>query len=142
MTDEDPEKLLGLLLAAAVALTPVAAQAHRGGSEARCPSALSLGVPLAMSARPAVVLSAGATLAVVSVQVVAAGAGLGADPPPTGAHRAEAERRRCRGPFVTVGTSVVVTAVSAGWMSAAGKALCFVPNEIGASLTHNERITR
>jgi hypothetical protein len=42
-----------------------------------------------------------------------------------------------------VGASVVVTAVSAGWiLSAAGKALCFVPNEIGASLTHHERITR
>lgn len=44
---------------------------------------------------------------------------------------------------VVVGTSLVVTATSAGWvLSAAGQALCFVPNQIGASLTYNERITR
>lgn len=44
---------------------------------------------------------------------------------------------------VAVGTALVVTATSAGWvLSAAGQALCFVPNEIGASLSHNERITR
>jgi hypothetical protein len=38
---------------------------------------------------------------------------------------------------------VLVTAVSAGWvLSAAGQALAFIPNELGASLLYNERITR
>ena len=68
-----PNKLLGLLLAVTVALTPMAAQAHRDGSEASVLSALSLGVPLAISAAPAAaVLSAGAVLTVASVQVAAA----------------------------------------------------------------------
>jgi hypothetical protein len=37
----------------------------------------------------------------------------------------------------------VVTALSAGWiLSAAGNAVCFIPNQIGAALLHNERVTR
>jgi len=44
---------------------------------------------------------------------------------------------------VAAGTAVVVTAFSAGWvLSAAGKAIAFIPNEIGAALLHNERLTR
>jgi hypothetical protein len=42
-----------------------------------------------------------------------------------------------------VGASVTVVAIGAGWvLSAAGEALCFIPNEIGASLLYNEPITR
>jgi hypothetical protein len=44
---------------------------------------------------------------------------------------------------VAAGTAVVVTAFSAGWvLSAAGKAIAYIPNEIGAALLHNERLTR
>jgi len=44
---------------------------------------------------------------------------------------------------VAVGTAVVVTAFSAGWvLSAAGKAIAYIPNEIGAALLYNERITQ
>jgi hypothetical protein len=43
----------------------------------------------------------------------------------------------------TVGAAVVVSAVSTGWLlSAAGTAIAFIPNEIGRSLLHDERITR
>jgi hypothetical protein len=38
---------------------------------------------------------------------------------------------------------VVVSAFSAGWvLSAAGRAIAYIPNEIGAALLHNERVTR
>ena len=41
------------------------------------------------------------------------------------------------------GACLTVVAIGAGWvLSAAGEALCFIPNEIGASLLYNEPITR
>ena len=37
----------------------------------------------------------------------------------------------------------IVTAISTGYvLSAAGEAIAFIPNEIGASLLHNERVTQ
>ncbi len=42
-----------------------------------------------------------------------------------------------------VGTAIVCTAVSTGYvLSAAGQAIAFVPNEIGAALLYNERLGR
>jgi hypothetical protein len=138
-------KLLGLVLAAGVALAPAAAHAHRDGSEASVLSALSLGVPLAISAAPAVaVLSAGAVLTVASVQVATAGTVWVLTQASTGASVVlTLSAAGAEAASTAVGTAVVVTALSTGWiLSAAGKALCFVPNEIGASLIHNERMTR
>ena len=44
---------------------------------------------------------------------------------------------------VAAGTVVVVTAVSTGWvLSTASTAIAFIPNEIGASLLYNEKVTR
>jgi hypothetical protein len=44
---------------------------------------------------------------------------------------------------IGLGTTVVVVALSTGWiLSHAGRAMAFIPNEIGASLLYNERITR
>jgi hypothetical protein len=52
-----------------------------------------------------------------------------------GAEAVEASR-------LAVGTVVTVTALSAGWiLSAAGAALCFVPNALGRSLLYSERVT-
>lgn len=138
-------KLLGLVLAVSVALAPLTAQAHRDGSEASVLSALSLGVPLAVSAAPAAsVLTAGAMLTVASVQVAAAGTVWVLTQASTGASVVlTLSAAGAEAVSATVGTVVVVTALSTGWiLSAAGKALCFVPNEIGASLIHNERMTR
>ena len=43
---------------------------------------------------------------------------------------------------VALATTVVVAAVSTGWiLSAGGRALCFVPNEVGRALLHHERVT-
>ena len=129
----------------AMSAAPLTAQARVGVSEASVASALSLGVPLAVSATaPAVVMSAGAVLAVVSVQVVA-GSTIWVLERASDAARITLKMSAAgvEAASIGVGTSVMVTAVSAGWiLSAAGKALCFVPNEIGASLTHHERITR
>jgi hypothetical protein len=144
-TMKTPNKRLGLLLAATVAMAPMAAQAHRDGSEASVLSAMSLGVPLAISAAPAAaVLSAGAVLTVASVQVVAAGTVWVLTQASTGASVVlNLSAAGAEAVSTTVGTAVVVTALSTGWiLSAAGKALCFVPNEIGASLIYNERMTR
>ena len=47
------------------------------------------------------------------------------------------------GASVLAGTAVLVTAMSTGWvLSAAGRAIAFIPNELGAALLHNERVTR
>jgi hypothetical protein len=47
------------------------------------------------------------------------------------------------GASVLAGTAVVATAFSAGWvLSAAGKAIAFIPNQIGQALLYNERVTR
>ena len=47
------------------------------------------------------------------------------------------------GAATSIGTAVVVTAISTGYvLSAAGEAIAFIPNEIGASLLHNERVTQ
>ena len=129
----------------AMSAAPLTAQARDGVSEASVASALSLGVPLAVSATaPAVVMSAGAVLAVVSVQVVA-GSTIWVLERASDAARITLKMSAAgvEAASIGVGTSVMVTAVRAGWiLSAARKALCFVPNEIGASLTHHERITR
>lgn len=144
-TTKTMKKLLALALAASVVIAPTQAWAHRDGSEASALSALSLGVPLAISAAPAAsVLTAGAVLTVASVEVAAAGVVWVVTQAATGASVAlTLSAAGAEALSVTAGTAVVVTALSTGWiLSAAGKALCFIPNEIGASLIYNERMTR
>jgi hypothetical protein len=47
------------------------------------------------------------------------------------------------GASAVVGGTVVVSTIAAGWLLAsAGEALCFIPNELGRALLHDERITR
>ena len=44
---------------------------------------------------------------------------------------------------VAAGTVVVVTVVATGMvLSAAGRAIAFIPNEIGRSLSYNQRVSR
>lgn len=44
---------------------------------------------------------------------------------------------------LAVGTAVTVVACSTGWvLSAAGRAIAFIPNELGKALLYNERVTR
>ncbi len=125
--------LIGLL-----ATTGSNARAHR--ANASDASALSL-LPIAvMVAAPAMVLSAGAMLTVVAVEASVKGSVWVLERASDGAR---ASVQLASGASAAVGTAVVVTALSAGWvLSAAGQAIAFVPNEIGASLLYNERVTR
>jgi len=131
----------GLLLSSALAFgvaTP--ARAH-GPSEA---SALSLMLPVAVAVSvPVAVLSSGVVLTVVAVEASATGTVWLLESASDGT-RASIRFTGRAGEAVLVGAgiAVVVTALSTGCvLSAAGRAIAFVPNEIGASLLHSERLT-
>lgn len=127
---------------AAAVLATAPAHAHRGGpSDA---SALSL-LPIAVSvAAPAMVLSAGAAFTVVAVEASADGAVWVLERLSDGARTTLRLSGAAAGAAsLGVATVVTVSAVSTGWiLVSAGKAIAFVPNEIGRALLHNERITR
>jgi len=128
-----------LALAAAFAATSLDARAHNELSEASGISALPVAVSLAA---PAMLLVGGAALAVVSVQASATGTAWVLERASDGARATlEFSGRAAGASLATAGTAVVVTALSTGWLvSAAGHAIAFVPNQIGASLLHNERV--
>ncbi|RZI83599.1 MAG: hypothetical protein EOP38_12030 [Rubrivivax sp.] len=135
-----PSRLL--ILSAALALVGNAAHAHRdaGGSEAV--SLLSaLSVALSVTA-PSVVLSAGAVLVVVSVQVVAGTTVWVLERLSDGARVVIRWGSQAAAvAMASVGTAVTVTALSTGYvLSAASEVIAFVPNALGASLVYNERI--
>ena len=113
-------------------------------SEASAPSALSA-LPIAVSvAAPVMILSAGVTLTVVAVEASATGAVWVLERASDGARATmRLSAQAAGGHSVAAGTAVVVTAVSTGWvLSTASRAIAFVPNEIGAALLYNERVTR
>jgi len=131
---------LSTVLAAALALNAVS-PAQAVLSEASALSALPVAVSVTA---PSVVLSVGTTLTIVAVEVSAAGTVWVLQRASDGARASITLSAKAAGALsMTVGTVVVVTAVSTGWvLSAAGKALAFIPNELGASLIYNERVTR
>ena len=117
------------------------ARAHSSPSDA---SALSM-LPIAVSvAAPVALLSAGAVLSVVSVQASAVGTVWVLERASDGARATlTLSGQAARALSVAAGTVVVVTAVSTGWvLSTASEAIAFIPNEIGAALLYNERVTR
>lgn len=133
--------LAAALLTAALGLAAPAARADTRASDA---SALSM-VPVAVSvAAPAMLLSAGAALTVVAVETASDGAVWVLERASDGARASvRLSARAAGGLSVAVGTAVVVTAVSTGWLlSAAGQVVAFVPNTIGSALLHNERVSR
>ena len=128
-------------VAALLALNLASANAQ---SEASALSALSA-LPIAVSvAAPVMILSAGVTLTVVAVEASATGAVWVLERASDGARTAlRLSAQAAGGLSVAAGTAVVVTAVSTGWvLSTASRAIAFVPNEIGAALLYNERVTR
>lgn len=134
--------VLSAMLAALLAVGGPAAQAHpQNASDA---SALSL-VPIAVSvAAPAMFLSAGAMLTVVAIEASAEGSVYVLERASDGVRASVKLSGQAVGALsASVGTAVLVTAISAGWvLSAAGQAIAFIPNEIGAALLYNERVTR
>ena len=134
-------KRLHLLLAVALLATSHA-RAHPGhASDASVLSALPIAVSVAA---PAMVLSAGAVLTVVAVEASVEGTVWVLERASDGARASLTLARQAAGELsVAAGTAVVVTAFSAGWvLSAAGRAIVYIPNEIGAALLYNERVTR
>ena len=128
-------------LAAALAIAAsLGAQAHPTPSDA---SAVSM-LPIAVSvAAPVALLSAGAVLTVVSVEAWPSARSGSSSAHRTARGRAFSSGRAGRDLSVAAGTAVTVTAISTGWvLSSASEAIAFIPNQIGAALLHNERITR
>ena len=134
-------RLASTAVAALLAINLVSANAQ---SEASALSALSA-LPIAVSvAAPVMMLSAGVTLTVVAVEASAIGAVWVLERASDGARATvKLSAQAAGGLSVAAGTAVVVTAVSTGWvLSTASRAIAFVPNEIGAALLYNERVTR
>ncbi len=121
-----------------------------GGSGARAAtlsetsSAISL-LPVAVTVSgAAAIMSTGAVLTVIAVQTVADGTVWVLRKASNGAEVSlRVSRRLAEGVVIGVGTVLVGTAISAGLvLSVASEAVAFVPNQIGASLLHNEEIRR
>ena len=132
------------LLAAASLLSAAAAPVHAHSPNASDASALSM-LPVAVSvAAPAMVLSAGAMLTVVAVEATSVGTVWVLERASDGARMSVTlGGEAVHGLSVAAGTAVVVTAFSTGWvLSAAGKAIAYIPNEMGKALLYNERVTR
>lgn len=124
---------LATLLAASLAT----AQAHPGPSDASALSALPIAVSVAA---PVMLLSAGATLTVVAVQASATGTVWVLERASDGARMSVTVGAQAS---LAAGTAVTVVAFGAGWvLSAAGRAIAYIPNEIGSALLYNERVTR
>jgi hypothetical protein len=126
-----------LSILAFIVVTTFAANAHAQASEASALSALPIGV---LSAAPVSVLASGANLTVSAVEASAAGTTWVLE---RAADGARASVKLAGNASVAVGSSVAVTAMTAGYvLSVAGQAVAFIPNEIGASMLYNERVTR
>lgn len=121
-----------------LATTTLPAQAHNNAASEL--SAISMLPVAVVVAAPALMLSGGVTLTVVAVEASAAGTVWVLERASDGAR---ASLQLVGNSVLSVGTGVAVSAVAAGWvLSAAGQAIAFIPNEIGASLLYNERVTK
>ena len=131
-----------LMLVAALALSLASpAHARNGASEI---SALSM-LPIAVSvAAPVALLSAGGAFVVVAVSAVAEGTVWVLERASDGARfSVTLAASAVGGVSMVAGTAVMAVACSTGWvLSAAGRAIAFIPNEIGKALLYNERVTR
>jgi hypothetical protein len=131
------------LSAVAISMAPLSqAQAHTNASSEV--SALSL-LPVAISvAAPVALVAGGVSLTVVAVEASATGTALVVERASDGMRETLHFSGQVLGGISQgVGTAILCTAVSTGYvLSAAGQAIAFVPNEIGAALLYNERLGR
>lgn len=129
------------LAALASVAPPATAQPRNSASEL---SVLS-GLPVAVSVTATSLLVSGAaSLTLVAVEKASDGTVWVLERASDGARASVRFGAQAAGGLsVATGTAVVASAVSAGWvLQAAGKAVAFVPNELGRSLLHNERMTK
>ena len=131
-------------LAMAVICAGVPARAERGPSSLSQLSAISM-LPVAMSVTSASLVLAGtASLAVVAVQASAEGMVWIVERASDGVRGTIRFARDFTGSLaIAAGEAISVVAMGTGWLlCTAGKAIAFVPNEIGSALLYSERITR
>ena len=133
--------LAAALSSLAMLATLDTARAQASISEASALSALPIAVSIAA---PVMIVSGGAVLSVVAVEASAEGTVWVLQRASDGARASvRLSARAAGGVSVAVGTVVTVAAISTGWvLSAAGQAIAFIPNQVGAALLYNERITR
>lgn len=121
--------------------SPPVARAQSTVSEASALSALPLVISVTA---PVAILAAGATLTVASVEAVSNGTVWVLERASDGARATlRFSTRAVAGASTAVGTAVVVTTMASGYvLSAAGKAIAFIPNEVGNALIYNERVSQ
>ena len=132
-----------IVLTAASLLLGQAARAHRNDVPSGV-SVLSM-LPIAVSvAAPVALLSAGGTFVVVAVSAVAEGTVWVLERASDGARfSVTLGAAAVGGVSLAAGSAVMAVACSTGWvLSAAGRAIAFIPNEVGKALLYNERVTR
>ena len=129
------------LVAVLLSANLLTAHAQPNASDASALSALPIAVSIAA---PVMIISAGAALTVVAIQASATGSVWVLERASDGARvTLTLSGRLVEGVSVGVGTAVTVTAIATGWvLSTASEAIALIPNEIGAALLYNERITR
>jgi hypothetical protein len=141
---------LAASLALALATGPARAQSEASLVLSALPVASVVGVAgsaaagaVAVSALPVALTVSGAVLVVKTVEVSARGTVIVLERASDGARASvELTGRAASGVAASVGTAVAVSVIGTGvLLSAAGEVLCFIPNEIGRALLHNERIT-
>ena len=142
--------LLTASLALALAASPARAQSEASLVLSALPVASVVGVAgsaaagaVAVSALPVALSVGGAVLVVKAVEVTARGTVLVLERASDGARASVALSGRAASEVaVEVGTVVALSVIGTGvLLSAAGEVLCFIPNELGRALLHNERIT-
>lgn len=142
--------LLAAGLALALAAGPARAQSEASLVLSALPVASVVGVAgsaaagaVAVSALPVALTVSGAVLVVKAVEVSARGTLIVLERASDGAQASvELSGRAASGVAASVGTAVAVSVIGTGvLLSAAGEVLCFIPNELGRALLHNERIT-
>lgn len=133
-------KTLLLIAGLSLALAPPLPAAAQGSEASSALSVLPLGVSVAL---PTLLIAGTLSLSVVAVETSAQGTVWVLERASDGARvSVQLSARAVQGSALVVGTTVVVSAVTSGYiLSVAGQALAFIPNEIGASLLHHERIT-
>jgi hypothetical protein len=144
------QMLLAASLSAALVTGPVRAQSEASLVLSALPVASVVGAgsavagsAAAVSVVPAALAVSGAVLVVKAVEVSARGTVIVLERASDGARASvELSGRAASGVVAGVGTVVAVSVIGAGvLLSAAGEVLCFIPNELGRALLHNERLT-
>jgi hypothetical protein len=135
--------VLALAAAATGLMSPAAAQTRGDRAASELSAASVLPVALSVTA-PAILLGGSGAMTVVAVEKASDATVWVFERASDGARASVRFAGEAVGGLaLAAGTTVAVSATASGWvLHQAGKAIAFVPNEIGRTLLHHERITR